>query len=140
MSLRVGPHIREDRRVKPPPISLKCDCGADGKVAYGERWTCERCGREYDTSRIPAEDYKAILAIRRRYQAVGWVLAVIVAAFVLFLVLANQPLQIMAGLPFILVTWFLYARPLLRRRFLKAIADRPQWELHAERAPEGPAQ
>jgi len=63
---------------------------------------------------------------------------VIIAGFVLFLVLANQPLQIIAGLPFILVTWFLYGRPLLRRQFLKAIADRPQWELHAERAPEGP--
>jgi hypothetical protein len=65
---------------------------------------------------------------------VGWVLAAVVAAFVLFLAVSNQPLQILAGLPLILVSWFLYVRPLLRRRFLRAIADRPQWELHAEPA------
>jgi hypothetical protein len=138
MSLRVRPHIREDRRVKPPPISLRCDCGADGKVAYGERWRCEHCGREYDTSRIPADDYQAILAVRRRYRAAGWVLAGIVAAFVLFLAIANQPLQLFAGLPLILITWFLYVRPLLQRRFRRAIANRPTWELRAERGPEEP--
>jgi hypothetical protein len=125
--------------MKPPPISLRCDCGAEGKAAYGERWRCDRCGREYDTSHIPAADYRAIMSLRRRYQAVGWVLAVIVAAFVLFLAIANQPLQLLAGLPLILVGWFLYVRPLLRRRFRKAIANRPTWELHADRGPLEPA-
>jgi hypothetical protein len=124
--------------MRPPPISLRCDCGAEGEADYGERWVCERCGREYDTSKIPAEDYQAILDVRRRYERVGWVLAVILAGLVLALVMANQPLQILAGLPLILGVWFLYGRPLLRRRFRKAIADRPQWELHAERGPEEP--
>jgi hypothetical protein len=129
----------EDGLVKAPPITLRCDCGAEGKAAYGERWACSRCGREYDTSAIPAEQYRAILAVRRRYRATGWALAVVVAAFVLFLAVSNQPLQILAGLPLILVTWFMYVRPLLRRRFRRAIADLPTWELHAERGPREPA-
>jgi hypothetical protein len=101
-------------------------------VAYGERWTCPRCGRAYDTNTIPAGEYHSIVSLRRRYQLIGWALAAAVAALVLFLAVANQPLQILAGLPLILLTWFLYVRPLLRRRFRRAIADRPRWDIHAE--------
>ena len=104
-------------------------------MAYGERWECARCGRLYDTASIPRAEYDSILALRRRYRMVGWGLAAVVAAFVLFLAVANQPLQILAGLPLILVTWFLYVRPLLRRRYLRAIADRPRWQVRAEPVP-----
>src|SRR5207247_8407783 len=112
----------------------RCACGrGEASVGYGERWECPRCGRVYDTAAIPQGEYDSIRALQRRYQMVGWVLAAFVAAFVLFLAMAGQPLQILAGLPLILVSWFLYVRPLLRRRFLRAIAGRPQWELRAER-------
>jgi hypothetical protein len=122
--------------MKAPPITLRCDCGrGEASVAYGERWECPRCGRAYDTASIPRAEYDSILALRRRYRLVGWALAAVVAAFVLFLAVANQPLQILAGLPLILVTWFLYVRPLLRRRYLRAIADRPRWQVRAEPAP-----
>jgi hypothetical protein len=122
--------------MKAPPITLRCDCGrGEASVAYGERWTCPRCGRAYDTNAIPSSEYESIVSLQRRYRMIGWVLAAVVAAFVLFLAVANQPLQILAGLPLILGSWFLYVRPLLRRRFLRAIADRPQWDLRAEPAP-----
>lgn len=51
-----------------PPITLTCDCGTRGHVAYGERWTCPECGRSYDTSAIPAEEYDALQAGLRRYK------------------------------------------------------------------------
>ena len=28
-----------------PPITVKCECGEKRDLAYGERWTCETCGR-----------------------------------------------------------------------------------------------
>src|SRR5947199_238994 len=37
-----------------PAITLRCDCGAEGKAAYGEVWKCAKCGRSYDTSQMGA--------------------------------------------------------------------------------------
>jgi hypothetical protein len=128
----------DDGPLKAPPITLQCDCGVKGDVAYGERWTCPSCGRQYDTGRIPREDYEAILAVRRRYRRIGWALSAAVALLVLVLALAGEPVQILAGLPLILLIWFVYVRPLMRRRFQRAIADRPRWQLTAERTPKQP--
>jgi hypothetical protein len=50
----------------------------------------------------------------------------------LLLVLQNQPFMILATLPAILLVWFTYGRPLLRRRFRRALASAPSWELRAE--------
>jgi len=121
--------------VKPPSLTINCDCGESGKAPYGEHWTCHRCGRVYDTSKIPEGDYRAIRAVQRRYQAIGWALAILVASFVLFLAISNQPFQIGAGLPIILIVWFTYVRPLMRRRYRRAIAGRPRWELAADDRP-----
>jgi hypothetical protein len=54
--------------VPAPPITLTCDCGTRGQVAYRERWTCPTCGKVYDTSHIPAADYATLLAGVRRYK------------------------------------------------------------------------
>ena len=43
-----------------PRITLRCDCGAEALVAFGDRWTCESCGRTYDTAGIPEADFQAI--------------------------------------------------------------------------------
>ncbi len=122
--------------VKAPPITVRCDCGEKADVAYGDQWTCERCGRRYDTRHIPEADYRSILALRRRYRMVGWALVGAVALLILVLALSGQPIQVLAGLPLILVSWFLYVRPMMRRRFLRSIADRPRWKLSAEGGPE----
>jgi hypothetical protein len=54
--------------VPAPPITLTCDCKTRIQVAYGERWTCPTCGKSYDTSKIPAEEYGVLLAGVRRYK------------------------------------------------------------------------
>jgi hypothetical protein len=54
--------------VRKPPITLTCDCGTATAVAYGERWTCPECGKTWDTSRIPREEYEALLRSVRRYR------------------------------------------------------------------------
>lgn len=51
-----------------PSITLTCDCGTRAYVAYGERWTCPTCGKAYDTTRIPAADYAALVAGLRHYR------------------------------------------------------------------------
>ena len=39
---------------------LTCKCGERRYLQYGERWTCEKCGRSWDTLRIPLEEYAAM--------------------------------------------------------------------------------
>jgi hypothetical protein len=116
-----------------PRITLRCDCGAEALVAYGERWTCEQCGRTYDTSRIPDADYRAIQDLRRRYRVVGYAGVSLVAAFVLLLALTAQQFQLFIGLPFVLIVWFMYVRPLMRTRYRRRVGELQRtWTLKAE--------
>jgi len=91
-----------------PRITLRCDCGAEALVAFGDRWTCESCGRTYDTAGIPEADFQAIQDLRRRYRIAGYTGVVLVAAFVLLLALTAQEFQLFIGLPFVLLVWFMY--------------------------------
>ena len=116
-----------------PRITLRCDCGAEALVAYGERWTCASCGRTYDTSNIPAGDYAAIQALRRRYRIIGYTGVALVAAFVLLLALTAQEFQLFIGLPFILLVWFMYVRPVMRGRYYRRVQELQRtWTLKAE--------
>ena len=36
-----------------PPIAVTCECGEKRDLRYGEEWTCEECGRRWDTNQIP---------------------------------------------------------------------------------------
>ena len=117
-----------------PRITLRCDCGkSEAYVAYGERWTCELCGRTYDTNRIPAEDFEAIETLRRRYRIAGYAGISLVAAFVLLLALTAQEFQIFIGLPLILLVWFTYVRPIMRSRYRRRVGELQRtWTLKAE--------
>ncbi|HEY3764591.1 MAG TPA: hypothetical protein VGL44_05495 [Gaiellales bacterium] len=116
-----------------PRITLRCDCGAEALVAYGERWTCASCGRTYDTRSIPAADYDAIQSLRRRYRIVGYAGVSVVAGFVLLLALTAQQFQLFIGLPFILLLWFMYVRPIMRSRYHRRVLELQRtWTLKAE--------
>jgi hypothetical protein len=117
-----------------PRITLRCDCGkSEALVAYGERWTCEACGRTYDTGNIPAGDYAAIQALRRRYRIIGYTGVVLIAAFVLLLALTAQEFQLFIGLPFILLLWFMYVRPAMRSRYHRRVGELQRtWTIKAE--------
>ena len=116
-----------------PRITLRCDCGTEALVAYGERWTCESCGRTYDTTGIPEADWRAIEDMRRRYRIVGYAGMVLIAAFVLLLALTAQEFQLFIGLPAILLVWFIYIRPFMRSRYRRRVGElQRSWTLRAE--------
>lgn len=117
-----------------PRITLRCDCGeSEALVAYGERWTCEACGRTYDTNGIPVEDFEAIQALRRRYRIIGYTGVSLVAVIVLVLALTAQQLQLFIGLPLIIIVWFMYVRPLMRSRYRRRVGELQRtWTLKAE--------
>ncbi len=125
----------EDGGMRGPPITLRCDCGSTTRVRFGARWTCPECGRSYDTSSIPADEYNRIGSIQNRFRLVGFALISLVAAGLLALVLWGYPFQIFIALPGILLGWYLLVKPTMRRRYVGALASRPEWTLHPEPAP-----
>ena len=132
--MRQTPGMSEDRAaMKEPGITLRCDCGAEGRVRYGERWKCAACGRAYDTSQIPSEDYREIASLDRRYRFGVWGVMAVLAVAVLAVALTRQVVPIFAGLAVVMLSWFLYIKPLVHRRHKAAVSRLTRsWNLEAE--------
>jgi hypothetical protein len=125
--------MEDDPGVGSPAITLRCDCGAEGRAQHGERWVCPNCGRTYDTSQIPAADYQAITALNRRYRVASWSIVGVMAVLVLAVAITGQILPIFAGLSVVMLSWFLYVKPVVHRRHKRAVsALTRQWNLEPE--------
>lgn len=115
-----------------PPIKITCDCGTGTSLAYGERWTCPRCGKTWNTAQIPREQYDALLASVRRYRLLVFAPAIGLAVILVPLgVLVNARY---AYLLFVLeLAFVLWVVPPLRRRASRqALASTPKWQLSPE--------
>lgn len=114
-----------------PPITLRCECGTEGRVTYGERLTCLGCGRVYDTSRIPEAEYRERTAVVRRYRLVALgPLAVLAAIMVPLVVFVDSNLIFLMGL--LAFAYILLFMPLVRRRMKRGVRTGPGWDLRAE--------
>jgi hypothetical protein len=115
-----------------PPITVTCECGSKHDLAYGDRWTCENCGRAYDSNRIPREEYDVIRRTQLRFRVLPVALGLVVLALAVFFTLTGNVFSVFFLLPVGLMLWFVFLRPLHRRRYRAAIADLPRWDLRAE--------
>jgi Flp pilus assembly protein TadB len=117
---------------KGPPITVKCECGERRDLRYGERWRCEGCGRNYDTNRIPIEEYASLQRDRVRNRILPSAIFVALACVVLVFVLIGRPLAAVLVVPLVGFVWGTFIRPGRRRRQLRAIAERPRWTIRAD--------
>jgi hypothetical protein len=115
-----------------PPITITCECGAVARVPHGTRWTCDACGRTWDTNQIPRDEYDALVRSTRLY---GW----LVMGPPLLLVAIFLPLTIFVGVQFafllfafVLAYGLLVVPPLRRRANARVRANRPSWQLKPE--------
>jgi hypothetical protein len=115
-----------------PPITVTCECGGSEKVPHGERWTCEGCGRAYDTGRIPREEYEVVRRTQLRFRMLPIALGLVVAALAIFFSLTGNVLNVFILMPLALMGWFVFLRPAHQRRFRQAIAELPRWDLRAD--------
>jgi hypothetical protein len=128
---RLG-HEQPGAVLRGPPISLTCECGEKRDLRYGEDWTCEKCGRRWDTNQIPAEQYGAIRRTQLRYRALPVAYGLLVASLAIFFTLTGNIFSVILLLPLSMLTWFYFIRPVHRRRYRRAIAELPRWELRPE--------
>jgi hypothetical protein len=117
--------------VRAPLITISCDCGETNRVAYGERWRCESCGRNWNTAQIPADEYWGLMREMRRLRlSVIGVAVGVAGAFTLLALLVSQALFLL--LPFVLSGWFLWYMPWWRRQLRRRVRSRPSWQLRPE--------
>jgi Flp pilus assembly protein TadB len=117
--------------VKGPPITVSCKCGEVRHVPYGETWQCETCGRRWNTTQIPADEYWGIMREMRNYRLVVIGIALGIAgvfALLAFLVAENLILL----LPIVLTFWFIWFMPWWRRRIRRRARTLPNWQLTPE--------
>jgi len=133
---RRGPRIREREQpgsvLKGPPITVTCECGEKRDLPYGERWQCERCGRSWDTGRIPRAQYEEIRRLSLRFRALPIGFGALIALLAIFFTLTGNIFSVFFLLPVALTIWFIFLRPLHRKRYRTAIQALPRWELRAE--------
>jgi hypothetical protein len=117
--------------VRGPPISITCECGEKRSLRYGERWTCEQCGRSWNTEQIPAEDYRGFVRDLRRPKLLAVGVALGLATIVLIVALLTS-LALLLTLPILLGGVAIFAGPVWKKAVRRRIAERPRWELHPE--------
>jgi hypothetical protein len=115
-----------------PPIAVTCECGVKQDVRYGETWTCEECGRRWDTNQIPREQYEVVRRTQLRFRVLPVVVGLVVAALAIFFSLTGNVFSVFLLLPVALTGWFAFIRPVHRRRYRRAIADLPRWDLRPD--------
>jgi hypothetical protein len=128
---RLG-HEQPGSVLRGPPITVGCECGEKCELRYGETWICERCGRRWNTSQIPHEQYEAIRRTQLRFRVLPVVYGLLVAGIALFFLLTGNVFSLFILLPVGTMAWFFFLQPVHRRRYRRAIADLPRWKLSPE--------
>lgn len=117
--------------MKPPPITVRCDCGETRHVPYGERWQCEGCGRRWNTAQIPADEYYGILREMRNFRLTAIGAAVVLGVgFTILALTVSQSLFLL--LPVVLGIWYIWYMPMWRRKVRRRARSLPKWQLHPE--------
>ena len=114
-----------------PPITIKCECGEKKDVAYGERWTCERCGRSWNTRQIPPEEYASLLRRMRRHKLEALAAGSVAAAALVSLIVFGGTRFVLV-VPMAMAVWLFLFLPFWRRRYRRSARSAPRWELHPE--------
>ncbi len=117
--------------MRAPPVTIACECGELAHVPYGDRWTCGRCGRTWNTAQIPADEYWGIMRQMRRFRLTAIAFAGgSSVVFVALGLLVSQALFLL--LPAVLAFWYIWYMPMWRRKVRRSVRSLPKWNLHPE--------
>jgi hypothetical protein len=118
---------------KGPLITVTCECGEQRQLRHGERWRCEGCGRRFDTSKIPLEEYAAIRRVQLRYRVFPLAAGLLLLAGVAGFVITGRTYGALIAAPFLLASWGVFVRPFYRSRYRRALSKNlPTWEIKSD--------
>lgn len=115
-----------------PRITLTCRCGQTNYLQYGERWTCPKCSRTWDTRRIPLEQYAAVRQAQLRYRRIPMIISVLALVCIAAFVIVGKAVAGLVLVAFALTAWSMFARPLHKRRYRRELAQLPSWKIEPE--------
>jgi hypothetical protein len=115
-----------------PPITLTCECGETRHLRYGDRWTCEKCARSWDTAKIPVDQYAAIRSTQLRFRRAPIAISVLALAAVIACIVVGKALGGLLVVAILATSWSMFFRPLHRRRYREALADLPTWQIEPD--------
>jgi Flp pilus assembly protein TadB len=117
---------------KGPRITLTCECGERQYLHYGEIWTCEKCGRRWNTERIPVEQYAELRAAQLRYRRTPIIVSTLALVCVIAFVIAGRAVAGLIVIALAATTYGIFVRPTYRRRYQSAMADLPTWKIEPD--------
>lgn len=91
-------------------------------LRFGSSLTCDNCGRTWDTSGIPREEYEAIRRLQLGFRVLAVLMGRLVVAAAVFFTVTGSAGPIFLLLPIALLAWFGLLRGPRRRRHREAIA------------------
>jgi hypothetical protein len=115
-----------------PKITIACECGEKRYLQYGERWTCEKCGRTWNTRRIPLEEYAALRRTQLRYRRVPLLIATLSLVCVVVFIVLGEAFGGLIVVGFGATAWSMFGRPFHRRRYREQLAKIPSWKIEPE--------
>jgi hypothetical protein len=118
-----------------PRITLTCRCGERRYLQYGERWTCEACGRTWNTRDIPLDQYAAVRRTQLRARRVPMAVAVISLVCVAVFIILGRAFGGLILVAFAATAWSMFVRPIHRRRYRRQLAELPAWDIAPESEP-----
>jgi len=118
---------------KGPLITVTCECGEKRELRYGEQWRCEGCGRNFDTSKIPLDEYAAIRRVQLRYRMFPLIAGLLLLVGTVAFLLTGRVYGVLVAVPFLLASWGVIVRPFYRSRYRRALSKNlPTWEIKSD--------
>lgn len=109
-------------------LVVDCTCGTKGSVLPSATWSCPSCGRMWETSAVPAEEYRSVVrsVTRAKWLAASGVI-VTTAVFVPLVVFVSHGLVVPGFV--VLAIWYFWFLPSHRKRVRRIYLSLPRWEI-----------
>jgi hypothetical protein len=115
-----------------PSISITCECGERRDLHYGETWQCEKCGRTWNTRRIPLEEYAELRRTQLRYRRVPLLISALSLVCVVVFILLGRAFGGLILVAFGATAWSMFGHPFYKRRYREQLAKTPTWKIEPE--------
>ncbi len=115
-----------------PRITLTCKCGEVNYLQYGEEWTCDKCGKHWNTRKIPLEDYMAIRHAQLRSRRIPIIVSTMSLICIVAFIVAGKAFGGLILVAFAATAWSMFVRPFHKRKYREAIAKLPSWEIEPD--------